>query len=336
VQELGKIFADAGGAGAVCALSLADGATVGHHADDPVVLASVVKVPVALEAERRFADGRLDPYRQVTLPAADRSPGPVGFSLCRDDVTVSARDLVPPMLTISDNVATDALAGMLGVAAINAAFTEYGLRTTTMTGDERTVVDSIARDAGFAGWDELVRWMDTGPPMAEQEKVDAAVRRARELDPATGTRSTAREMVELLRLIWSDAFDPAACARVRELMARQLTRQRIAAGFDPPVRVAAKSGGLAGVVRNEIGVVSFPDGRDYAVAVFTRTERSGRERPMNAAIATAARTAVEALRACGTDTVGGRGTGVDALRAPEAARRGREAAGRAGGCGAGW
>jgi fatty-acyl-CoA synthase len=34
--------------------------------------------------------------------------------------------------------------------------------------------------------------------------------------------------------------------------------------------VAAKSGGLMGIIRNEAGVVTFPDGAAYAVAVFTR------------------------------------------------------------------
>ena len=36
--------------------------------------------------------------------------------------------------------------------------------------------------------------------------------------------------------------------------------------------MAAKSGSLLGVIRNEIGVVSFPYGRRYAAAVFTRTD----------------------------------------------------------------
>ncbi len=42
-------------------------------------------------------------------------------------------------------------------------------------------------------------------------------------------------------------------------MEQQPTRHRIGAGFPPGVHVAAKSGGLMGVVRNEIGVVRHPD-----------------------------------------------------------------------------
>lgn len=36
-----------------------------------------------------------------------RTPGPIGISLMRDEVSTSVRDLVVAMLTVSDNVATD-------------------------------------------------------------------------------------------------------------------------------------------------------------------------------------------------------------------------------------
>lgn len=38
------------------------------------------------------------------------------------------------------------------------------------------------------------------------------------------------------------------------------------------MKVAAKSGSLLGVVRNEIAVAECPDGGRYAVAVFTRAD----------------------------------------------------------------
>ena len=98
--------------------------------------------------------------------------------------------------------------------------------------------------------------------------------------------------------MWNDeAGPPAACARVRDLMAQQLTRQRIARGFGPGVSVAAKSGGLLGVARNEVGVVRFPDGDAYAVAVLTRSADPLRdERAVDDAIAEAAARAVRRLR----------------------------------------
>ena len=78
-------------------------------------------------------------------------------------------------------------------------------------------------------------------------------------------------------------------------MRRQLTRNRLAAGFGPPARVAAKSGGLLGVVRNEVGVIEYPGADVYAAAVFTRAEQDSDERLVNAAIGAAAATALGRL-----------------------------------------
>lgn len=76
-------------------------------------------------------------------------------------------------------------------------------------------------------------------------------------------------------------------------MGRQLTRHRLAAGFAHPVRVAAKSGGLMGVVRNEVGVIEFPDGAAYVAAIFTRASAPGAS---DGAIGAAAAAAVASLR----------------------------------------
>ena len=295
----GEVFERVGVRGTVCAAPL-DGldasVEVGFGAGEAMVAGSVFKVPVALTAERWFAEGRLDPREQVVLPAEGRTPGPVGFSLFADEVRASLRDLVALMLTISDNVATDALLGRTGVAEVNRVTAELGLTGTELTGDVRHLIDAIGRDAGFQGWQDMIRWFGTAA--AEEERAAARDRlvAARELTPATATRTTARDMVRLLRLIWTDAAGPAAaCARVRELMGRQLTRNRIAAGFGPEARVSVKSGGLAGVVRNEVGVVEYPDGRAYAVAVFTLSPAGGDDRPINAAIGEVAALAVAEL-----------------------------------------
>ncbi len=93
----------------------------------------------------------------------------------------------------------------------------------------------------------------------------------------------------MLKSVWLyDAPTPAVCARVWRLMGQQLTRHRIASAFEPGVEVAAKSGGLMGVVRNEIAVVTYPDGRAFAAAIFTRSIRPHDERQINSAIGRAA------------------------------------------------
>ena len=119
------------------------------------------------------------------------------------------------------------------------------------------------------------------------------------MDPARGWSTTAADTVTLLQAIWTDAAAaPQACANIRTAMAQQLTRHRIASGFDQDVAVAAKSGGLMGLVRNEAAVVTFPDKQQYAVAVFTRSTPDTTTDPakIDAGIGLVARTLIDDLR----------------------------------------
>ncbi len=296
-REIEDIFATAGCEGALHAQCLHGDGEFGVRADQPVVLASVMKVLVALEAETRMADGRWDPAERVTLRASGRTRGPAGFSLFDDDVELSLRDLTWPTLTISDNDTTDELMRRSGLDALNATARRLGLTHTVIAADVATTIDSIGRELGFGDWAGAAAWASAGPPAEESRRVDAALPGCAALDPARANRSTPRETTRLLRLLWSDAAGPAAaCARVRAAMGRQLTRDRIAAGFRPPVSVAAKSGGLVGVVRNEIGVVSCPGGERYAVSVFTRTAPGAAQAAVNACLGAAAARAVALLR----------------------------------------
>ncbi len=298
VTQLAELFEQAGCTGTLCVIGLDGGAEIALDADEPMVAASVFKVAVALEAERQFAEGRLDPRERTTLTSENRTPGPVGFSLYQDDVQVSLRDLVPAMMTISDNVATDTLLERVGIDAVNESMAALGLHNTIITNDLHTIVDSLGRDAGFAGWDDMQRWAAAPQPDERVRHAHTRLLNAREMRTATATRTTAREMATLLRMIWRDQAGPVlACRRVRAVMARQLTRHRLASAFARPVRVSAKSGGLAGIVRNEVGVIEYADGTGYAAAVFTRCETGADERPINAAIGQAAAYAVDQLAA---------------------------------------
>ncbi|MGN6576651.1 MAG: serine hydrolase [Nocardioides sp.] len=291
-----EVFAAAGCTGFVHATTLDGRHEVGLRPDDAVVPASVIKVLVAVEAEAQMADGRLDPARRVLLRADRRTTGPTGISLFRDDVVVSARDLPVLVLTISDNVCTDALLDLVGLDAVNATAAR-GLRDTVLASNLAELIDSLARDTGFADWAAFEAWSDAESDATALAAADERLRAATALRPGSPTRTTARDMTRLLRLIWSDEAGPAdACARVRWLMKRQITKERIASGFPPGVGVAAKSGALMGVVRNEVGMVTRPGEPPCAVAVFTRTERPGTDpRLVDAAIGRVAARAVAEL-----------------------------------------
>jgi beta-lactamase class A len=297
-DDIQAMFASAECAGQLCVQSLDGTREVAIDADKPVVSASVFKVLVAVVAETAFAESAIDPSERVTLPGGSPVPGPVGFSLYHDDVQVSLRDLVVPMLTISDNAATDALLNRLGVDYVNKCAERLGLRDTVIPSDMRTMIDSIGQDAGFAGWNAMLAWTAQPGDDRDEAEVVERIARSRALTSDLRNRTTARDMATLLRLIWTNQAGPArACSRVRRLMRQQVAKHRLASQFKAPASVAAKSGSLVGIVHNEIGVIEYPSGERYVAAVFTQANIPWHnESAINVVIGHSAATAVSRLR----------------------------------------
>ncbi|GAA5187952.1 serine hydrolase [Rugosimonospora acidiphila] len=281
-------FDAAGVSGWLHAVDIDRASEVELRADEPVVLASVFKVPLVVAFFRAAEDGRLDPRAPVTVPLAERSGGPTGIAAMLDPVTISLRDLAYLALTVSDNAAADVLADHVGLDNVAETLDALGLH--------RTRVPLLTRDVAALTREDLdeQRGLVTDP---------AAVSRLRVLDPLTSNRSTARDCTRLLALIWRDeAAGPASCGAIRRLLSLQVWPHRLASGFPfDDVSVAGKTGTLP-TIRNEIGVVEYPDGGRYAVAVFTRSTSTALNLPRaDAAIGLAARLAVEHLREQSSD-----------------------------------
>ncbi|GIG85492.1 serine hydrolase [Plantactinospora endophytica] len=264
------------------------GAELGIEADEQVVIASIFKILLVLEFARQAAAGQLDPTERMLVRAEDRLGG-WGTAGCADDVEVSLRDLAYFAMTVTDNSAADLLLRRVGPDVLPLLAAELGLGRTRIVGGPRQLLESMYADVGARDDAEFAQIF---PLLPEQR-----IRAMRVFDPERTTSSTAREITRLLGLIWRDeAGPPAANALVRELMSRQLFWTRIASGFPPGVRVAAKTGTLPGL-HMEAGVAEYPDGGRYAIAVFARTRRLATRRiDVDLAIGEAARTAVEALR----------------------------------------
>jgi beta-lactamase class A len=291
MNAIEQTFRAAGVMGRMHVVDIDGGAEVAVGADGPVVLASVFKLPLLVELHRHAERGLLDLSERIRVPAGDRTAGGTGLSAMLDDVTMSLRDLAYLMIAVSDNAAADVLMGRVGRDAVNALLTELGLPATWVEHDCRGLFATMLADAGVADMRALT-----------QACTDPAVTaRLRALVPESTNRSTPREMTRLLGMIWRDeAASPSACAAVRRLLGLQVWPHRLAAGFPfDDVAVAGKTGTLP-TLRNEVGVVEYPDGGRYAVAVFTRSYGTAQNQPRaDAAIGTAARIAIDHLRARG-------------------------------------
>ncbi|MFD9704558.1 serine hydrolase [Lentzea sp. NPDC059081] len=287
MTSLREAFEDVGVEGFVHAreVGVEHGQEAGLGADDPVVLASVFKIPVAVAFAEEVAAGRLDETERTRVTSRYRVGG-IGTAGCADDVEMSWRDLALFMMTMSDNAATDVVFHRVGQAAVDAVLAKLGLGRTRVMGCCEDLFASVAADLGTDHAEEVL----ANPSWEQVAKLSI-------VDPERTTSSTPREITTLLDAIWTDrAASPEACEKVRSIMAQQVWPHRLASGFPADVAVAAKTGTLPSV-RNEAGVVTYPDGRRYAVAVFTRSQSLDLRQPaVDAVIGRAGRLAVDHLR----------------------------------------
>ncbi|GEB62207.1 serine hydrolase [Streptomyces gardneri] len=286
-RRITAAFADAGVTGLLHAVDIDTGTALGIGSDTLVPTASVHKLCLVATLYRQSSLGLIDPTRPVeipAIPAEDRAPGATGLSVMRDAARLSLRDLASLAVAVSDNTAADLLWDALGLDTVNATMTGLGLTRTHAVQTMRELFATVREDAA-------------GEPAALTDP--AVVARLRALDPTRTNRSTPREITALLAAVWRDEV----CAgeygeELRALLGLQAWSHRLAAGFPfDDVRVSGKTGSLP-TLRHEAGVVEYPDGGRYAVAVFTRAASTDVTLPAaDAVIGGAARIAVDALRA---------------------------------------
>ncbi|MFI5985256.1 serine hydrolase [Streptomyces sp. NPDC051555] len=284
LQRIHSAFSEAGATGWLHAVDIDSGAEISAGADQPVVTASVHKLPLLLALHRQAEQGLVDLTEQVHCEPAHRAGGPTGLSAMLDPVRISLRDAAYLMTALSDNAAAALILERVGLDAVNATTASLGLTRTRAVRSFAGTLATLREDAGPTGIQAL-----SDPHV---------IARLRALDPARTNHSTPRDMTTLLRAVWRDeATAPEHCAAVRRLLGLQVWPHRMASGFPfDDVHVAGKTGTLP-TLRNEVGVVEYPDGGRYAIAVFTRAANPAATLPaVDAVIGTAARIAVDGLR----------------------------------------
>ncbi|MEU0354379.1 serine hydrolase [Streptomyces cyaneofuscatus] len=257
--------------------------------DEQVPMGSVYKVALMATFCRLADAGLVDPRHRLTLEAADRVPGPTGLSILRDPVTMSLRDLVVQMMSVSDNTAAHAVLRTVGAEAVDGMCAELGLPHTRIHGGVVGTFDRLLADTGAGSLDAAMAHVEDNDTVVPPDVYD----------PAYKASSTPAETARLLRAIWTDeAASRASCSFMRAAMLTQPWTHRLASGFPyDDVTVHGKTGTF-GSMRHEAGVVELADGSVYTAVVFTQAARADRKLPRaDAVIGAAARAAVEDLRA---------------------------------------
>lgn len=277
----------------VTVIDLRSGQTWRVGAGRAYPMMSVFKAPLGAALLARVDRGELSLDRAVTLTRADLRQGvsPIAKHFQGESMTFTVRQLLKAAVGDSDNTAADALLPLVGGPAGLTAW----LRTQGIQG--------MRVDRGEGGISHDVMGLDAHnqpPPGETDAQADARIRRGF-LAYMRGPRdtSTPDAAASFLRKLWQGELLSSGSTRLLLDTMTHTPPFRIESGLPKGVQFAHKGGTSAtfeGITAafNDIGVISWPDGRAVVVAGFlTGSTQSAKER--NALFAELGRVVVEVV-----------------------------------------
>jgi beta-lactamase class A len=259
-----------------------DGWTASVAGDERFPQQSVSKLWVALAVLQAVDQGKLRLDQPVTMLPEDKSVfyqpitrrirGPNGLSLPLDELLRHA-------LVESDNAANDRLIREVGgPEVVTRAIAEKGLHGVAVGGTER---DMQTKTAGLTWRPEYgTTWIFKQARAKLPDEVRDQALAAYLADPPDG--ATPKGIVSsLAALKRGELLSPSSTDFMLDLMGEAVTGQlRLKAGLAPGWSLAHKTGTGpdwrgASVGINDVGLLTAPDGRTYAVAVMVRQTRQG-------------------------------------------------------------
>ncbi len=222
---------------------LETGDEIALGADEPMDTMSVIKIPLMVEAYRQVEAGSIKLDDRYTLKDEDKRPGTGVIRTLDAGASLSIKDLITLMNTVSDNTATDLLfARVGGVEPVNALMADYGLKSIHATG---------TTDAWFK---------------ALREAGDAA-RFHKEAKTPFGLASP-RDIGRLLeKIARGEAVSRAASEAMLAIMRQQVFRSRIPR-YVTGYAIPHKTGDFLPYIGNDVGLLEGPRHR-VVLVVFT-------------------------------------------------------------------
>jgi beta-lactamase class A len=240
-SDLAQMAAQHKGQVALYAKNLKTGQTVAIRADEPVQTASVIKLPIMIEAFYQAKSGKLDLHKMIHVTKADQVPGSGILAYIEPDVTISVLDAVELMMILSDNTAANLSMDAVGIPNVNKRIAAMGLKNTYLY--------------------KKVFTKATGPMPPDQPKFGLG-------------KTTAREMAEAMENVYRcDLKDQALCDQMMNIMKRQQDREMIPRYLEnepnvPHPEWIADKVGMLDDVRNDVALVMYKD-VPIVISIFT-------------------------------------------------------------------
>jgi beta-lactamase class A len=273
ISDLGRGF---NGRVGIAVRSIDDGWETGWKANELYPQQSVSKLWVSITALDAVDKGVVSLDDKVTLTRSDRTVfhQPIAALIDDDGYTTTLGDLMVRAITTSDNTANDKLMRSVGgAAAVRRMIAAKHLGSIRFANGERLLQSRIAGLAwkpsysyGSAFWDAR----DALPLATRSAAFNRYV-----ASPYDGASPSAIVRA-LARLKRGELLSPASTQRLLTIMSNTHTGpNRLKGGLEPGWTLNHKTGtgqelGKAQAGYNDIGILTAPDGRSYAVAVMIK------------------------------------------------------------------
>jgi beta-lactamase class A len=259
----------------------------------PFPMASVYKLPIALELLSQAADGTLSLDREVTLGPSDiRACCSLSRRHPKGGVTLGVHELLELMITESDNTSSDAVLKIVGgPAAVERRMSAWGFKAIHVNryeGDIAFEMVGVAHPPPANEWTlDLQYRLISEVPLADVQAARARYTR----DPRD--TATPDDMAALLVRLQRGSLLPHPFTNLLlDLMARVKTGPQRLKGRLPPDTAVAHKTGTTEVVINDVGLITLPDGGGH-LAMAVLTMNGGRAAATERAIAEMAAAAYE-------------------------------------------
>jgi beta-lactamase class A len=129
-KKIEAIAASHHGSVALYAKNLATGETVSLNSGVPVQTASVIKLPLMLQMFEQVKAGKLNLSSPVVLTKDNQVPGSGILNMMDPGLSLSVKDVITLMMTLSDNTATNMAIDVVGLRTTNDMLAQMGLKNT--------------------------------------------------------------------------------------------------------------------------------------------------------------------------------------------------------------
>jgi beta-lactamase class A len=223
------------------ATNLKTGETIAIDADSTVATASVIKLPILVEAMHQVKSGKHSLTDKVTLHKDDIVQGSGILQFFDTPLVITLKDALTFMIIESDNTATNLVIDQVGIKNVNDRITQMGLKDTYL-------YKKVFKPA-------------VGPMPADQKKFGLG-------------KTTAREMAKVMEsIVRCDLHDQKLCDAMLYMLRNQQYRNLVphyieTSDTSEGLSLIANKTGSLDAVRNDVAVVYSKNG-PIVISAFT-------------------------------------------------------------------